>query len=89
MGAMWIINFRALLRVFDFFIPIEVMSAVLMVFALENVLGYYFETYVAAEHTALAWGLVYLIGAGTISAINLLTAEEDDLEDLSEDIEDL
>lgn len=83
------IDLRALLRVFDFFVPVEVLSAVLMVFAMENVLDYYVMTLVPPDQSANAWILVYLLGAASIGLMNLLTAETDDLEELADDLDDL
>lgn len=82
-------NLRALLRVIDFFIPIEVLSAVLMVFALENVIDYYFTLYVPEHLMGRAWLAVYIVGLLIIAGLNLAAADEDELDELEEDVIDL
>lgn len=80
---------RSFLGVIDFFIPSEVLSAVLLVFTMENVLDYLFSTYVPPELWGYGWVVVYVFGVAFISALNYLTADSDELDDLSDDLDGL
>lgn len=80
---------RSLAGIFDFFIPAEVLSSVLLVFTMENVLDHAFSAYVPSDLETAGWIAVYLIGAGVISGLNYATADEEELEDLNDDLDDL
>jgi hypothetical protein len=80
---------RAALGILDFFIPAQVLSSVLLVFTMENILDHLFRMYVPDKAGAAGWVMVYIIGVAAISAMNYATADEDELEDLSDDIDDL
>lgn len=79
----------SLAGILDFFIPAEVLSAVLLVFAMENILDYLFTAHFPAEYEAFGWLSIYLLGVVSISILNYMTATEDDLEELNEDIDNL
>lgn len=80
---------KSLLGILDFFIPADVLSSVLLVFTMENVLDHLFQAYVPEKAGALGWVVVYIAGIAAISAMNYATADEEEMEDLREDIEDL
>jgi hypothetical protein len=80
---------NAVLGILDFFIPASVLSSVLLVFTMENILDHLFQVYVPENAGALGWVLVYILGITAISAMNYATADEEELEDLSDDLEDL
>lgn len=80
---------RALLRVIDFFIPVDVLSAVLLVFAMENVLEYYFTIYVGESATGQAWLVVYVLGLLLVAALNVLSADAEEIDELEDDVDDL
>ena len=80
---------NSLAGILDFFIPAEVLSAVLLVFTMENILNYAFLNYIPAEFEAVGWMAVYLIGIASVSILNYVTADEEELEDLDEDFDQL
>lgn len=80
---------KSIAGILDFFIPAEVLSAVLLVFTMENILDQIFSMYVPPSFEASAWVVVYLVGVLTISILNYTTADEDELDDLNEDLEGL
>jgi hypothetical protein len=80
---------KAALGVLDFFIPADVLSSVLLVFTMENVLDHLFQIYVPDKVGVLGWVLVYIIGITAISLMNYATADEEEMEDLRDDLEDL
>jgi hypothetical protein len=80
---------RAVLGIADFFVPADVLSSVLLVFTMENILDQLFSTYVPAGLQTEAWVAIYLIGALVVSGFNYATAGEEELEELSDDFDDL
>jgi hypothetical protein len=79
---------RSLAGIFDFFFPADVLSSVLLIFTMENVLDYAISSYIPEGFGPLSWLAVYVLGVGVISALNYATADEDELEDLEDDLED-
>lgn len=79
----------SLAGILDFFIPAEVLSAVLLVFTMENVLDYVFSTYIHESMHGVGWISIYLIGIISISVLNFVTADEEERDDLEDDIENL
>lgn len=82
-------RFSAIAGVLDFFVPAEVLSAVLLVFTMENVLDYLFSTYVPPDLQGAGWIAIYAVGVLAISGLNYLTADEDEREDLGDDLDQL
>lgn len=80
---------RSLAGVFDFFVPAEVLSSVLLVFAMENVLDHIFSSYIPDSVATVGWIAVYVLGVLTVSGLNYATADEEELEDLGDDLDDL
>lgn len=78
-------NIRAILGVLDFFIPVDVVLAVMLVFAMENIV----ETLIGGNPGLAVWVALYVLGILVLSASNYLSADEEELEDLNEDLEDL
>jgi hypothetical protein len=79
---------RSLASILDFFIPAEVMSAVLLVFTMEKILDAAFSALIPDDFQAVGWIAVYIIGITAVSGLNYATANEEELEDLSDDLED-
>lgn len=77
----------SLAGILDFFIPAEVLSAVLLVFTMENVLNYAFSAYIPSEFEVFGWVTVYVLGVLVVSALNYATADEEELDDLSDDFD--
>lgn len=82
-------SIEAALGILGFFIPAEVVSAVLLVFTMENVLDYLFTTHIPPNFSVFGWVAVYLIGTLSISIVNYYTATDEEREELSEDLSDL
>lgn len=77
-------RFRALLDVLDFFVPLEVLTSVFLVFVGEMI----FEE-VVGEVSLVILLVIYLSGIVLTSALRYLTANEDELDDLEDDLDDL
>lgn len=77
-------NWRALFRIVDFFLPIEVLSSVLLIFAMENALAS-----ALGPVGPVGWLLVYGLGILVLFALQYASADDDELDDLAEDIRDL
>lgn len=75
--------------ILNFFVPADVLSSVLLVFTMENVLDHTFSALIPPEWEAKAWVLVYIIGVLAISSLNYVTADEEEREELSDDLDDL
>lgn len=82
-------DLQAVLRVIDFFFPLEVISAVLLIFAMENVLDYYIQLYLGDGATGLAWLVVYLVGVTLVSLLNYIQADEAERNELEDDWDDI
>jgi hypothetical protein len=80
---------RSLAGVVDFFVPAEVLSAVLLVFTMENILDHLFASFVPSGLETIGWVVVYILGISAVSGLNYITADEEKREDLSDDLEDL
>jgi hypothetical protein len=80
---------ESLTAVFDFFVPADVLSSVLLVFTMENVLGYFFSAFIPEKYEVVGWIAVYLIGMMWITATSYLTATDLEREELSDDLEEL
>jgi len=78
-------DIRALLRVIDHFIPIDVLTAVFVVFSLENVTDHYFSLYVPQELSGPVWLVIALIG---MAMLNLASADDEEIDELEEDIDE-
>jgi hypothetical protein len=78
----------SLAGILNFFIPAEVLSAVLLVFTMENLLDQTFSMFIPSEYEAFGWVTVYVVGIIAVSALNYVTADEDELDDLSDDLDD-
>lgn len=79
-------NLRALLRVIDFFVPVDVFTAVFVVFALENVADYYFSLYIPDGLSGPVWLVIAVIG---LALLNLASADAEELDELEDDLEDI
>lgn len=78
---------RALFGIVDFFIPIDllttVLSSVLLVFALENVL----DT-IIGDASLTVWLIVSISGVAVLAVVRLLSADEDEIDELEDDLDD-
>lgn len=75
---------RALLDILDFFVPLEVLTSVFLVFVGEMV----FEQIVGTASLESLL-LIYLLGIVLTSTLRYLTADEDERAELDEDLDDL
>lgn len=55
---------------------------------MENVLDHAFANFIPADFQAAGWIAVYVLGVLAISGLNYVTADEEELEDLSDDFEE-
>lgn len=76
---------EAIVGVVDFFIPFEVVSGVGLIFAMENIL----ESWLSTGHVPMVWIQVYIVFAVGIGAIRYLSADDEDLEDLADDVDEI
>lgn len=82
-------RFDALTDILNFFIPAEVLSAVLLVFTMENVLDHLFTSLVPSGAGGATWVVVYVLSVIAISGLNYATADEEEREELGDDLDDL
>jgi hypothetical protein len=80
---------QSLAGVFDFFIPTEVLSSVMLVFAMENIFEFIFKAYIPNGMEAGGWIAVYIAGTIVVFLLNYISADVADKEDLSDDLEDI
>ena len=80
------IDWRALLRIIDWFVPFEVFTAVFVVFALENVTDYYFSLYVPEGVSGPLWLVIALVA---MVFLNFASADEEERDELEDNVEDL
>lgn len=79
----------AVAGILDFFIPAEVLSAVLLVFTMENILDALFSSFVPTKFRAVGWIMVYILGIIAVSGLNYVSADAEDREELDDDLDDL
>ena len=79
-------DYRAIIRVVDFFVPMDVFTAVFVVFALENVADYYFSLYVPDGLSGPMWLGIAVVA---LALLNLASADEEEMDELEEDLEDI
>lgn len=75
---------RALFQVIDFFLPTDVLLAVFMVFALENIVAQ-----IVGDVGVVVWLALYVVGTAILGLTRYLSADEEEMEDLQEDFDDL
>lgn len=75
---------RSLIRVIDFFVPLEVLTSVFLIFVGELI----FEKVVGSVSLPTLFG-IYLTGIALTSALRYLSADEDEIDDLENDFDDL
>ena len=75
---------RALLDILDFFVPLEVLTSVFLVFVGEMI----FER-VVGEVGVMTLLLIYIGGVALTSVLRYLSADSEEREDLADDIDDL
>lgn len=76
---------KGVLGIIDFIIPFEVITAVGLVFAAENIVESYLET----GQIPLIWLEVYAVIVLLMAAGRILTANEEEIDELEDDYEDL
>jgi hypothetical protein len=75
----------ACFSIVDFFVPIDVLTSVLVVFSLENVV----DAYVGAETVGVSgWILIAFVGLILVNLASIEPEERDELEDHLEDMMD-
>lgn len=75
---------RAIIDIIDFFVPLEVLTSVFLVFVGELI----FEAVVGAVALPALVG-IYLLGILLTSALRYLSADEDEISELEDDLDDL
>lgn len=75
---------RALLDILDFFVPLEVLTSVFLVFVGEMI----FEM-VVGEVSLMILLVIYLVGIALTSVLRYLSADDEEMADLVADIDDL
>lgn len=78
-------NLQAVLGILDFIIPFEVVAAVGLVFAAENIV----DSFVTTGEIPIVWVQVYIIVIIIIAGVRYLTADENEIEDLEDDIDEI
>lgn len=78
-------NFQAILGILDFIIPFEVVAAVGLVFAAENIV----ESYVTTGEIPIVWLQVYVVVILIVAGARYLAADDDEIEDLEDDIDEI
>jgi len=76
---------EAIAGVLNFFIPFEVVSGIGLVFAMENIV----DSWLATGEVPMIWLQIYLVFAIGIGIITYLGADEDELEELADDLEEI
>jgi hypothetical protein len=77
-----------LAAVLDFFLPMEVLSSVLLIFAMENVLETAVSETIGSGGGAV-WVVIYILGLSSVAALNYVGADEDERDDLHDDLDDV
>lgn len=75
---------RALLDILDFFVPLEVVTSIFLIFVGEMI----FER-IIGEVSVTTLVMIYLAGIFVTSILRYLSADEEEREDLTDDIDDL
>lgn len=75
---------NGLFGVIDFFVPLEVLSSVFLVFVAENILEQ-----VVGDLGLYGWLAVYGIGLAVVSVMRYVGADEDERAELSDDFDQL
>lgn len=56
---------------------------------MENILDRAFSVFIPDQFAAVGWIVIYVLGVGLVSLLNYVTADEDELEDLGDDLDNL
>lgn len=78
-------DLQALAGILNFIIPFEVVSAIGLVFALENIV----EAYVTTGTIPMIWVQVYVVFIVLVGVVRLATADEEEMEELEDDFDEL
>jgi hypothetical protein len=76
-------NLRAILRVIDHFVPLDVLTSVLVVFSLENLIDSYVSSLSVSSEI---WILMAVFG---LVVLNLASMDEEEMDELEDDFEDI
>lgn len=74
---------RALLRALDFFVPMDVLLAVFMVFALENIVDA-----LVGDVGLHVWIVLYMVGVVMLGVAHYFSADEDERDEFEEDVDE-
>jgi hypothetical protein len=80
---------RSVAGIINFFIPVDVAMGVLLIFSMENAFEQSFNAYVPSDMEVFAWVAVYIFGIGLLGLVNYWSADAEEREDLSEDLDEL
>lgn len=78
-------NVEAVAGVLNFFVPFEVVSGIGLVFAMENIV----DAWLSTGEVPMIWVQIYLVFAAGIGVITYLSADEEELEELADDLEEI
>lgn len=76
---------EAVAGIVNFIIPVDVVLAIGIVFALENVV----EAYVTSGTVPMEWVWIYLAGVIVLGVIRFVTADEEEMDELEDDLDEL
>ena len=76
---------EAVAGIVNFIIPADVVLAIGIVFALENVV----EAYVTSGTVPMEWVWIYLAGVVVLGVIRFVTADEEEMDELEDDLDEL
>jgi hypothetical protein len=76
---------KAIFGIVDFVIPFEVLSAVGLVFTMENIL----ESFLTTGSVEMMWVYLYFVFVVIIAVFRLVSADEGEIDELVDDITEL
>ena len=76
---------QAVAGVLDFVVPFDVLSAVGLVFALENIV----EAYITTGTIPAEWAAIYVAFAVVVGVVRYLSADDEEVAGFEEDLDEL
>jgi len=71
--------------VLNFFVPFEVVSGIGLVFTMENIV----DAWLSTGEVPMIWLQVYIVFALEIGVVTYLSADEEALEELADDLDEI
>jgi len=78
-------NVEAVAGVLNFFVPFEVVSGIGLVFTMENIV----DAWLSTGEVPMIWLQVYIVFALEIGVVTYLSADEEALEELADDLDEI